>query len=121
MKTLSMIGLFAVALLCVSCGGSPEITVGSGTTPTYTWDSGPVRQLTVIRGTLESGTTIWAIGASGDEIASPVTHGTVPSGATELTQAYTGSPEPVLTAGADYQVWLERGEGERVFVDFTAE
>ena len=101
------------------CGGGAPITVGEGTTPEYSWEEGDVRQLTVIRGVLESGTVVWAIGVTSGELASPVTHGTVPAGATELVQAYTTTPEPVLTAGVDYQVWLERGDGSREFVAFT--
>jgi hypothetical protein len=99
----------------VACNGGEVITVGTGTTPEYTWEGGPASQITVMRGDLEDGDYAWAvIHPGGDEIESPVVHGVVPPGATELY-----SDELELTAGETYSVWVQWSDETRETVSFT--
>lgn len=126
---LSAIVCTVLSLSLTFCGddddtnGDSPITVGSGTTPGYSWTGGDVKQLTVLRGKVEDGVYAWAIGSdntpASDTIASPVVHGTVPADAIELTHVYQGASELVLEAGTSYQVWIEWSDGTREFVEFT--
>ncbi|MGA9116450.1 MAG: hypothetical protein WB626_06725 [Bacteroidota bacterium] len=85
-------------------GGAIQITVGSGTTPSYSWTGGGVVQLHVINTT--NGSFAWWITCPSHCIQSPVTHGTVPSGVAEYLRN-----EPVLTPGVQYQVVVSRNDG----------
>ena len=90
------------------------ITVGSGTTSTYSWTGGGVFTLTVQ--CTQSGQPVWQIisDSGGDTIESPVTHGTVPSGAIEAV-----SIEPELSEDDPYRVSVIRTTEEFGFTDFT--
>jgi hypothetical protein len=86
--------------------GTIPITVGSGVHPTYTWTGGSVNIITVqaLSGTVGP---VWGITSNSgtNSIASPVTHGTVPSGAVETISDTTGRK---LTTGVNYQVTVMR-------------
>ena len=99
-------------------GGVSEfpVTVGAGTTPTYTWadNGGQASSLTVAR-VANPGAPVWAISTPGQNgIDSPVTHGTVPGGATNTVDV-----EPVLTPGVAYRARVTQLSGRTGFVDFT--
>jgi len=95
--------------------GAIDITVGTGVRPTYTWSGEPAFSVSVVR-TADPSTLVWSVVTPGlDGIASPVTHGTVPSGA--IQNAYS---ETTLTAGVEYRVSVTRISGsEYGHVDFT--
>ncbi|MCX6122672.1 MAG: hypothetical protein NTX44_13765 [Ignavibacteriales bacterium] len=130
MKNILLFGLVVVMVLSIFIGGCKKddsstpssndnssqtqtgtitVDVGSGLTPTYTWAGGGVLQLNV---TQVSGTAglVWGIASNSgsNNIASPVTHGTVPSGTTQTTQGTAGR---TLTAGASYTVTVMRSDG----------
>ena len=103
----------------------PDFTVtvtfpsGSNLTPVYSWDAGNAASLRVIS-TAAFAEVAWLIiteNSAGDpvnNIASPVTHGTTPTGAT-----VSAANELVLTPSASYQVTVAKANGDAGFVEFT--
>lgn len=120
-------GMAAVAALLAPAGGctgdgSPAgpssattVTAGAGTNPTYTWTGGPVFSVTVAR-TSDPVTPVWGIVTPGTNgIASPLVHGTVPTGAVN-----TAMTEIALTPGTEYRVSVQRLSGtDYGEIDFT--
>jgi hypothetical protein len=76
------------------------ITVSSDSVqPVYSWETGNVQQLLVMRGSKDKADYVWGIRtSSGEDLASPVTHGSVPEGADILY------PEVTLTLGTQYTI-----------------
>ena len=117
--------LTAAALLAAGCdsdgnpagatGNSITVAAGSGTNPTYTWTGGPVFEVRVSR-TSDPVTPVWGVVTPGtDGIASPLAHGTVPSGAVA-----TAMTEVALTPGTGYRVSVQRLNGtDYGEIDFT--
>jgi hypothetical protein len=84
---------------CIQLNESP-ISVSSGTPPQYSWQTGDVQTLLVMRGSKADANYVWGIStSSGEDLASPVTQGSIPQGADELF-----SKEISLTAGVQYTV-----------------
>ena len=97
--------------------GSITVMAGTGLTPTYTWTGGDLFSVTVAR-TSAPAVPVWGVAATpaADNLASGVTHGTVPGGAIQ-----TFSTETTLTAGIQYTVSVSRTDPVAVgFTDFTA-
>ena len=104
---------------------APDFTVtvtfpsGSNLTPVYSWGAGNAASLRVIP-TAAFSDIAWQIvteNGAGDpvnNIASPVTHGTTPTGATVSV-----ANELVLTPSTNYQVTVAKANGEAGFVEFT--
>ena len=87
-------------------GGTFTVTVTSGTAPAYSWTVGDAFSVSVTR-TGAPTVIVWGVVTPGaDGIASAVTHGTVPSGATQL--AMPPELEATLTAGVNYTVSVTR-------------
>ncbi len=88
--------------------GTITITVGSGTTPQYSWTGGGVAYVAVSH-IYDRSNPVWSIVSMSDMgiftnlITSPVRHGTVPAGFAE-----TANTAPVLTAGVEYEVLVTR-------------
>lgn len=79
---------------------SVAVSVSSGTTPTFTWT--PACRVILLL--VEQGATDqWLLEATGDGIASGVTYGTVPPGAS------ANEPATPLQAGTTYEIILFRG------------
>jgi len=117
-------GFVALATLLTACtddisgpggsGGDFTISVGSGTTPSYGWSAGPAFSLDVVR-TSNASVVVWRIADPiNNNIQSPVTHGTRPSGAIETT-----STERTLTAGVQYRVTVTLADGRQAYREFT--
>jgi hypothetical protein len=95
-----------------SATGDFDITIGSGTKPTYTWPGGSAFSVSVTR-VSAPGTIVWGI-ATGT-ISSPVTHGTTPQGS--IASATT---ETTLTAGIKYRVSITRSADQKTgYKEFT--
>lgn len=115
----------AAAMVLAGCGStSPsndsndgsqfDITIGSGTKPTYTWAGGLGFSVSVVR-VSAPGTIVWGIASpSLMNIASPVTHGTVPGGSIA-----SSTTETTLTAGVQYRVAITRADQKTGFKEFT--
>lgn len=97
--------------------GDFPVTVGAGTTPTYSWtdNGGKATSVSVARVAAPT-TPVWAVTTAGaDNLTSPITHGTVPGGATN-----TVNTEPTLTTGVQYRVTVTEVNGSRTgFATFT--
>jgi hypothetical protein len=95
-------------------GGDFAITVGAGAQPTYSWGAGPAFSVDVVRSSNQT-VVVWRIANPNTRnIASPVRHGTVPSGAFE-----TIAIERVLTAGIRYRVTITLSDGRAAFQEFV--
>jgi hypothetical protein len=118
--------LLAAAMLLAGCGSDStgpsngnndgsafDITIGSGTRPTYSWPGGLGFSVSVVR-VSAPGTIVWGIANTAMTIQSPVTHGTVPVGS--LQSANTENP---LTAGVTYRVAITRADQKTGFKEFT--
>ena len=118
--------LLAVALVLSACGGDTsgpsngnndgsafDITISSGTKPTYTWAGGTGFSVSVVR-VSAPGTIVWGIATPAKTIPSPVTNGVVPTGALE-----TSAAEKTLTAGVKYRVAITRNDDKVGFKEFT--
>lgn len=98
------------------------VTVGAGETPgnpIYSFDGGNVRDVSVVRvndpNNAADVTPVWSVTTIDvDNIASPVTQGTVPTGATLAINT-----EPTLTVGQMYRVSVVRVNGDFGVADFT--
>ncbi len=97
-------------------GGTIAITVGSGLNPSYTWGGGNVYSVSVVRQS-NPATIVWGAATPGaNGIASPVTHGTIPSGAVPTSVSNT---ENTLSAGVAYRVTVTRLDGSFGYTDFS--
>jgi hypothetical protein len=94
-------------------GGDFDISVGSGTQPSYSWPGGPATGVEVVR-TSNQTLIVWGVNSpSAQNIASPVRHGTVPSGAFELS-----TRERTLAPGVEYRVVVKLANDQQAFRDF---
>jgi hypothetical protein len=94
-------------------GGDFDISVGSGTQPSYSWAGGPALEVSVTR-TANQTQLVWGVNSpSAQNISSPVRHGTVPSGAIELS-----TRERTLAAGVQYRVTVKLANDDQAFRDF---
>lgn len=115
----------ALATTLIACGDSEpagpvgqngdfNITISSGTQPTYTWPAnGAGFSVSVVR-TSAPTTIVWGIANPARTLNSPVTHGAVPQGALE-----SAATEKVLTAGVQYRVAITNGDGKTSWKEFT--
>lgn len=103
-----------------SSGGDFSISVGSGTTPQYSWSAGEAFSIDVVR-TSNQTQVVWRItDPTQPRIGSPVRHGTVPSGAIESGSGPGGTAiERVLTPGIQYRVTITLANQQTAFQDFT--
>lgn len=97
-----------------------NLQVGPGLTPTFSWTGDSIQLLYVYRLGSESGSEpamLWHLG-SGAGMASPITYGIVPAGATEYVRV-----EAPLSHGVTYRVTLIATailtEGAKLERDFT--
>ena len=98
-------------------GGTFTVTVTGGTTPAYSWTVGDAFSVSVTR-TGAPTVIVWGVVTPGsDGIASAVTHGTVPSGATQVV--LPPALEATLTAGVNYTVSVTRLDATFGFTEFT--
>jgi hypothetical protein len=112
-----------IVLAAAGCGGDStgvdgdgsafDISIGSGTHPTYSWSGGTAFSVSVVR-TSAPGTIVWGIANPAMTIPSPVTHGTASGGA-----AITSNTEPTLTPGVKYRVSITRQDQKTGFKEFT--
>ena len=95
-------------------GGDFGITVGGGTSPTYSWSAGPAFSIDVVR-TSNQTQVVWRITDPTDprNISSPVRHGIVPGGSVE-----SSAVERVLTPGIEYRVTITLANQQSAFQDF---
>ncbi len=95
----------------VGGGNALSVSVGSGTTPGYSWSGGRARSLTVQS---SSGEVFWRIEATNlqEGFASPVQHGGTPAGARAAVAARTLQPGVVHTATV---VAVDGTQGLRTF------
>lgn len=118
-----LLSLVAITLALAACGGDStgpgggdgsefDITIGSGTKPTYTWAGGTAFSVSVVR-VSAPGTIVWGLASPAMTIPSPVTHGTA-GGAT-----VTANTEATLTAGTKYRVAITRADQKTGFKEFT--
>jgi len=97
-------------------GGDFTVTVGSGTTPQYSWDAGNAFSISVVR-TSEPTKIVWGIATPGQSnIPSPSGHNVVPAGAVPTA---VGTAEATLTAGVEYRVSISLLSGKTGFTEFT--
>jgi hypothetical protein len=91
-----------------------EITVGSGTTPTYSWQIGNVSSVFVVR-TSNPNVPIWGINAQGaaDIIPSPQVQGTTTFSNPNFQ--LMSSAELTLTAGIEYRVSISAQGGFKFY------
>ena len=100
-----------------STGGNITVTVGSGMTPEISWTGGNVYSVTISDPSIAQsdpvGSMYFSISTlNQDGIASPVTYGTVPSGAIQV--ANKG-----LVSGKKYTCSVTRTNGDNGYVQFT--
>ncbi|MGE0490647.1 MAG: hypothetical protein AB7S38_15690 [Vulcanimicrobiota bacterium] len=97
--------------------GGITVTAGPGTTPTYTFTGGPVRDISVLRIAADgSERLVWgASSVTNDALNSPIMHGPQPAGATLLT----ANIEPNLATNAAYRVVVVRTNGQFGTANFT--
>ncbi|MGH7503559.1 MAG: hypothetical protein ACREL7_17670 [Longimicrobiales bacterium] len=93
-------------------GGDFAISVGSGTTPLYTWSEGPAFSLAVVR-TSNQTDVVWRVTSTAGTMASPVRQGTVPAGALESVD-----DERTLAPGVQYRVSITLADGRSAFQVF---
>ena len=122
LRTLLAIAMTTALVACGGDDGGPEgsddgsafdITVSSGTRPTYTWSGGTGFSVSVVR-TSAPGTIVWGIANPAKTIPATVTHGTVPGGALQTSNA-----EPSLTPGVRYRVAVTRNDDKVGYKEFT--
>lgn len=119
-----LLSLALLTLTVAACGDSPsdadntgsqfDITIGTGTKPTYTWTGGTAQNVSVVR-VSAPGTIVWGVASTAMTIPSPVTHGTTPGGGALVT----ASTEATLTAGTKYRVSVVRNDTKNGFKEFT--
>jgi hypothetical protein len=95
-------------------GGTVVVSATAGTTPTYTW-TGPTAVSVGIARAATPSAWVWRVESTMNrDIASGVTQGVVPPGATA-----TATTELVLTAGVKYRATVALIDGTSGSVDFT--
>lgn len=100
-----------------NAGGDFNINVGTGSQPQYSWPGGPALSVSVFRASNPI-IPIWeVVDAVNESIASPVRHGTVPSGAQQT--ADPGDLENSLAAGVTYRVEIRLANNQSAFREFT--
>jgi hypothetical protein len=87
------------------CSGSVAVSVTAGTTPTFTWTPACAASAMMVEARTSERWFVAAAGPAG--IASGVTYGTVPAGASEL-----GKPAATLVAGQTYTVTVFRAAAD---------
>lgn len=124
-----MVGIGMLAVVGCSNGAIPgpqpktsdfDVMVGPGANPVYTWSGGGAASLRVVKSDnfAEISWLIITENAAGDpvnNITSPVTHGTAPTGA-----EVSVNNEPNLQIGAAYEVTVARADGSAGFAVFVA-
>lgn len=118
--------VFALALALAACGSDStgpsnsnndgsqfDVTIGSGTRPTYSWAGGTAFSVSIVR-VSAPGTIVWGIATPAMTIPSPVNHGTIPVGALQ-----SANTEPTLAAGVRYRVSITRNDQKTGFKEFT--
>jgi hypothetical protein len=117
--------LFVAAAMLSGCGGSTgpsngnndgsafDITISGGLNPSYSWPGGDGHSVSIVR-VSAPGTIVWGVANPIGPLPSPVTHGSVPSGALP-----TSSAEARLTAGVRYRVAITRKDTKTGFKEFT--
>ncbi|MFH1811733.1 MAG: hypothetical protein ABIJ09_23540 [Pseudomonadota bacterium] len=88
------------------CEGDFAVTVGSGITPEISWD-GDAAGLAVTKFP-ETTERQWTLSMSGSPFPSPVTYGTVPTGALEAEGV-----AKTLEVGTEYAVTITAGDGNK--------
>jgi hypothetical protein len=87
--------------------GDFTVSVGSGLQPSYSWSGGNAQRVDVVD-VEDPLFPVWGIASTGNSIQSPVQHGTVPAGATELSDEQRS-----LRAGERYRVNVTLANGQR--------
>jgi hypothetical protein len=124
MKRLAFAVLFAT--LAAGCGsdstgpsssatGDFDITISSGTKPTYSWPGGTAFSISVVR-VSSPGSIVWGVANTSMIIPSPVTHGTVPSAQGTVASS---TLETTLTAGVAYRIAITRNDQKTGYKEFT--
>ena len=119
-----LVAVFLVSVLGVGCGGDDdggdtcdfELTVSISAQPTYTFTDGDASAISVVRQSDRS-KIVWGIFANPPEsssIASPLVHGTVPTGSSTSALA-----EPSLSSGIGYRVIVAKTSGAECADNFT--
>jgi hypothetical protein len=124
---LSIVVLFLLASSCTnednpltqytSTRPLSDIAVQESTfTPVMRWIGGYVSVLGVNRGPAARLDTslAWAVLRSGDALPYPVTYGTIPSGAQDVTPTYGGRSEARLREDQQYTFWLMKEDAWKV-------
>jgi hypothetical protein len=93
-------------------GGDFAISVGSGTTPLYSWSTGPAFSVAVVR-TSNQSNVVWRVTSTAGTMDSPVRQGTVPQGALE-----SADDERTLSTGVQYRVSVTLPDGRSAYQDF---
>ena len=118
-------GVLALAAVLAACtddifsgptdsGGAFEISVSGGTQPVYSWSAGAAFTVAVVRAA-DRTVVVWRVADPiNSDIRSPLSHGTVPSGAFE-----TVSRERTLSRGIRYRVTITLADGRSAFREFT--
>jgi hypothetical protein len=89
------------------------VTVEDSTlVPRITWLGGYATVLAVNKGERASldASLVWCVGKPTDELAYPVTYGTLPSGAEDLTGRYGGTVSPTLAEDSTYTYSIIKAE-----------
>jgi hypothetical protein len=120
--TLGTLALAATLAACTDdiltgpggSGGDFAITVSGGVQPIYSWSVGAAFTVAVTRAA-DPAAVAWRVAdPNNNNIRSPLTHGTVPSGAFE-----TATRERTLARGVTYRVTITLPDGRSAFRDFT--
>src|SRR4051812_13727238 len=93
------------------CPAGLQLTVSSGTTPTFDWNDGcRVWSLRVER--VETSAVAWSMGKDDESLDGPVVYGRLPPGAGEMGAAQALQPGVAYRA-----VLVQRSEGGRVLAE----
>lgn len=97
--------------------GNITVNVSAGVNPQYSWSGANIFSLSVVRQS-DPTNIVWGCTTPGlDNIASPVTQGTLPAGSIQTSLMNT---ETTLTAGVAYRVSVSRINGSDFgYTDFT--
>lgn len=121
MRRFAVLALITILAACGGDSAGPDgsggsefdITISSGTRPTYTWPGNPAYSVSIVR-TSAPGTIVWGIANPAMNIGSPVTHGAGVGGA-----VVTANTEATLTPGVRYRVAITRSDTKTGFKEFT--
>lgn len=123
-RALRVLALSATALLAACSsddatgpaeggGNDVDITVSSGTAPTYSWAGGTAHSVSVTRVSAPT-VIVWGVVHLQQALPSPVVHGVVSNGAIA-----TMTTETRLTAGVRYRVSITRQDTKTGWKEFT--